>query len=151
MKERKRERDVLLLCLFFQVGGHTLGPIAHRLPHYFTPFAHTAKAEVTRLFILKFLCVVTLVDVFVGLCVGVWFYGTVWLIRVHRSFYLPHSSALPSKHMIIKISRLSACDNAQKYRQRQNNNKNKWNSVMGVEFDEFQWILKIVGKVVISR
>lgn len=50
MKERKRERDVLLLCLFFQVGGHTLGPIAHRLPHYFTPFAHTAKAEVTMAF-----------------------------------------------------------------------------------------------------
>jgi len=54
--------------------------------------------------------------------------------------------------MIIKISRLSACDKPQKHRQRRRTtNKKKWNWVKGVEFDQFEWILKMVGKVVISK
>jgi len=29
--------------------------------------------------------------------------------------------------------------------------KKKWNWVKAVEFDQFEWILKMVGKVVISK
>lgn len=87
---------------------------AHARPHRPPPATlfHTIRTHCQgwghQAFHLKFLYIVTPVVVFVGLCVGVWFYGTVWLIRFHRSFYLPHSAALPSKHTIIKFSRLSA-------------------------------------------
>lgn len=132
-RRKQIQRDGLLLCLFFQVSGHTRPP--RPLP---ATLFHTSRTHCQgwghQAFYLKFLCVVTPVAVFVGLCVGVWFYGTAWLTRFHRSFYLPHSSALPSKHKIIKFSKLFAGDNAQKHRKYYNE---KWNSVIGVEFDEF--------------
>lgn len=116
VKERKRWSSVVPLLS---------SEWAHARPHRPPPATlfHTFRTHCQgwghQAFHLKFLYIVILVVVFVGLCVGVWFYGTVWLIRFHRSFYLPHSSALPSKHTIIKFSRLSASDNAQKHRQRQ--------------------------------